>query len=142
SSIGDLRGQGVAIENLAVLDHLAGDLETSRTRHERARTLLETVGDERSEALCRARLSAVLAQLGEEREARAQLERSAALLAERDDALARNLLDLHRGFLELAEGDRSAALSRLRAARASVHGPSLIAVSDDARAAATALESW
>jgi predicted ATPase len=140
--IGDLRGEGVAIENLAVLEHLDGNLEESRAHHERARALLETVGDERSEGLCRARLAAVLAQLGERHEARVQLERSAALFAERDDAIARGVLDLHRGFLELAEGDRVAAMARLRAVRASAAGPALVAVSDDARAAATALEAW
>jgi tetratricopeptide (TPR) repeat protein len=147
-NVGDRRAEGVAFENLAVLEHLDGNLEESREHHERALELLEGVGDERSEALCRARLGAVLAQLGQCDAGAAQLERSAALLADRDDPIASGVRDVYRGFVDLAEGDRVTAIKRLRAARlapktASVEdGPPLVAVSDDARAAASVLEAW
>ena len=148
-NVGDRRAEGVAFENLAVLEHLDANLEESREHHERALELLEGVGDERSEALCRARLGAVLAQLGQCAAGAAQLERSAALLADRDDPIASGVCDVYRGFVDLAEGDRATAMKRLRASRLAPKGAGderagtpLVAISDDARAAASVLEGW
>lgn len=139
-NVGDRRGEGVAIENLAVLEHLDGNLAESREHHERALELLERVGDERSEALCRARLGAVLAQLGSRDAGATQLEKSAALMSDHDDTVASGVREVYRGFVDLADGDRKAAMKRLRTAR---RGPTpLVAISDDARAAAAVLEAW
>lgn len=141
-SLGDRRAEGVALENMAVLEHLDDNLADSRAYHERALALLTRVDDERSEGLCRARLAAVLAQQGELVRASDELDRSAALLSRSDDPIAARVLPLYRAFIALGAGDRAGPMACLRAVRDDGSGASLLAVSDDARAAVKALQAW
>jgi predicted ATPase len=131
---GDFRFEAITLGNLGVLEHEAGDLEGARARHEAALDLLVEVGDVHSEALARARLGAVLADQSALEEARRELDEAERRVVGRD-AVALELVRLHRAFVDFAEQDEEAASARITAAQAprAGDGPSLAAINDDAR---------
>ncbi|MCA9621856.1 MAG: tetratricopeptide repeat protein, partial [Myxococcales bacterium] len=120
--------------NLGVLEHEAGRLDEAERHHRTAIELLAEVGDPRSEALARARLGAVLAARGATAEAIQELDEAERRVVGRD-AMALAVVRLHRCFVDLAQGEEAAAERRLALAQAPGEdgGPSLAAISDDAR---------
>ena len=129
----DLRFEGIALGNLGVMEHQAGNVVAARELHERALKCLRRVGERHSEALCLARLAACWADRAERERAEANLREAEALA--RHLPLTRRVVSLYRCFVDLADGDERAALRRIADAQAD-HGEQsrLAEVSDDARA--------
>jgi predicted ATPase/Tfp pilus assembly protein PilF len=150
--VGDVRLLAITIGNLGVLHHEEGRLDEARQSHARAAALLAEAFDPRSEALARGRLGAALAALDRVQEARAAIDRGAHLLTLLDDPLASAILEVTRGFLDLAlarsarvearPGDAGelVACARRRIAHAHSGSPSLADRSDDVRLAVRILE--
>lgn len=150
--VGDQRLIGVTRANLAALEHERGNLEEARSGYRAALEVLERVGELRSEALCRGRLAAVLATLGDVDGARGELDRAERELERVGDTVGFDAVQLARAFIAMTEAnreragghvDRAAALLQevaQRIARARGGEPSLVELSDDARALVRVLE--
>jgi tetratricopeptide (TPR) repeat protein len=132
----DPRLRAVAQVNLAAVDLLEGCPAAAADRYRDA--LLAFDDDPVSEALCRARLSAVLAGWGDLESAAEQHERARERVGATDDAVAGRVVELWRGFLDLAGGHRTDVVRRVAAARQGQ--PPLLQLSDDARLAVRLLE--
>jgi tetratricopeptide (TPR) repeat protein len=154
--LGDDRVLALTLGNLGMLEFEERNLEAALGHLEKARSLLARTGDLRSEALAVGRLAAVLSMLG-----RVQEALGAAVLAERmaarHDAAVRGTVRLLRGFVDIAQaraaartGEHAASENALVAARTRIRdattpvggNAAVAALSDDARTALRALESW
>lgn len=133
---GDHRYEAITLYNLGVLEHEASELVDAEGHLEGALALLVELADLHSEVLCRARLGAVLADRGEVEAGARAIERAERRVAGRAP-LALALVQLHRAFLELAEGSTEAARRRVADAQAArgedEDAPSLVEINDDAR---------
>lgn len=105
---GDRRLFAINEGNRALLAHAANRLLAAQRCNTAAAELLATLGDVRSEGLCRARLGGVLAELGELDAARRELGRAEALLERADDRYGLDALALYRALLSLGEARREA----------------------------------
>jgi tetratricopeptide (TPR) repeat protein len=152
--IGDPRLRGIVIGNHGTLEAELGDWQAARRQHERALELLLPLQDPHSLALCRARLGAALSTLGLTEEAEEQLSLAQDVSSE-SDWVGHEAVRLQRAFLELAwarsalvaedpdeaEQRLAQAVARCEHVRAARAGErSLLALSDDVRAALRALD--
>lgn len=130
---GDHRYEAITLYNLGVLEHEATELGDAEAHLEAALGLLVELADLHSEVLCRARLGAVLADRGDIDGGARSIDEAERRLAGRAP-LASEIVELHRAFLDLAQGATSSAQRRVGRAQAIREGaPRLVEVNDDAR---------
>ncbi|MFO0563268.1 MAG: AAA family ATPase [Polyangiales bacterium] len=147
---GDRRLFAINEGNRALLAHESGRLVAAKMANRNAAEILASLGDVRSEGLCRARLGGALAELGELDAARRELARAESLLERADDRYGLEALSLHRALLALCEARREARATgdarvwlaqtaevRALLASTSSHGQATRSLSDDVRIAST-----
>lgn len=131
----------MALGNLGMVKIELEQLERARPHLERACRMLANIGDGRSEALSRARLGLAHVQCGDFLAAAAALATAARLARADEKTIA--VVEVFASFLRVARGeiDVDEARRALEAVRLS-NGRTLLASSDDARAALRVLRAW